>query len=139
MTEKKAARKPSLKTRLAAAHKSMRDAIREHVGKNGAADGLVRIYPVGERNDDGEAVNPPTIIFGVPMIVQDVTPARAEDLLAVRPPAFTLYESGNVLAEHREIDEIETERAWGVADPDDADDEQEPPNEPEQPEGVSQQ
>lgn len=43
-----------------------------------AKGGLVRLYPTRD-----------AFIPGVPAIEQDVTPERAEELLAYQPPAFT--------------------------------------------------
>ncbi len=44
-----------------------------------AAVKLIRIYPTAT-----------AYVPGVPAVIQDVTPDRADELLAYRPPAFTL-------------------------------------------------
>lgn len=93
----------------AAAEKAIADAVKAH--KN--ADGLVTVYPV-EGPDAGR-------MDGYPAVKQDVEPAVAVELVSARPPAFTLYESGNPLKEHSAIDEADMQQAWSATDLVDAD------------------
>lgn len=114
----------SLKSRRVDALSSMKSKVKAHVDKNGASDGLVRVYPVGARNDDGEQIDAEARVPTAASVVQDVDPDKALDLVSHRPAAFTLYESGNALEEHAELDEVDSLQAWGVAEPEDAEDEE---------------
>lgn len=55
---------------------------------------LIRIYPTGDFH-----------IPGVPAIEQDVTPERAAELLAYRPPAFTTDPPGEPADEPTDSEE----------------------------------
>ncbi|HET7128931.1 MAG TPA: hypothetical protein VFJ93_07645 [Gaiellaceae bacterium] len=87
----------------AAAEKAIADAVKSH--KDG--DGMVRVYPIAE--DAGRVERHPAE-------PHDVEPAEAVELLLMRPPSFTLYESGNPLKEHAALDELDMAQAWSAAD-----------------------
>ena len=83
-------------------------AIAEAVKGKKDADGMVKVYPT---EPVGESRVP-----NVPAIPQEVTAADAIELVSYTPAAFTLYESGNPLPEHKEMLEAQHEAAWGDGD-----------------------
>lgn len=88
-----------------AAEQAIADAVKAHKDDYG----LVRVYPV-DGPDAGR-------IDGHPAEPHDVEPDVAVELVTARPPAFTLYESGNPLKEHAALDELEAQQAWGGDQP----------------------
>lgn len=91
-------------------HKAIADAVKAKKD----SDGMVKVYPT---EPVGEARVP-----NVAAVPQTVTAASAQEMLEAYPPAFSLYESGNVMTEQRELEAVQSEQAWGVSDPEDAPD-----------------